>query len=82
MRRARFILFSGRMTMVKCEICGCTFNEKFLASHKRLSHRRKTKTSPEPTTDPEIAETILSLFDRLSKDSRRDIVKRLAAIEH
>jgi len=76
-RRTKIILFSGWMTMVKCEICGGYYNERFLKSHKRLSHSKKAKSSNAKTPDAEIVEQILALLDRLSAESSRELIKKL-----
>jgi len=62
--------------MVKCEICGGNFNERFLASHKRLAHRRKGAP-----TENEIAEQILALFRLLTKDGQRKLLHHLSAVD-
>jgi hypothetical protein len=62
--------------MVKCEICGGHFNERFLASHKRLAHRRKG-----PSTDKEVVEQILKLFKRLTKEGQHSLVHRLSTVD-
>lgn len=60
--------------MVKCDICGMHFNERFLASHKRLAHRRKSAT-----TEKEIVDQIQSLFKRLTRDAKQTLLNRLSA---
>lgn len=60
--------------MVKCEICGMHFNQRFLASHKRLAHRRKVAA-----TEKEIVDQIQSLFKRLTRDAKQNLLSRLSA---
>lgn len=62
--------------MVKCEICGGHFNERFLASHKRLAHRRK-----DALTQKEICGQIRALFKRLTKDGQRNLLRDLSAVD-
>ena len=60
--------------MVKCEICGGHFNQRFIASHKRLAHHRKTGSNEE-----EILDQIQSLFERLTISGKKDLLSRLSA---
>lgn len=60
--------------MIKCDICGGHFNERFLASHKRLAHGRKTGPN-----EQEIVEQMLSLFKRLTKDGKQNLLRRLSS---
>lgn len=50
------------------------FNERFLASHKRLAHRRKSAT-----TEKEILDQIQSLFKRLTRDAKQTLLHQLSA---
>jgi hypothetical protein len=60
--------------MVKCEICGGHYNERFVASHKRLAHGRKGAVKEE-----EILDKIQSLFERLTPNSKQYLLNRLSA---
>jgi hypothetical protein len=60
--------------MVKCEICGGHFNERFIASHKRLAHHRKAGSNEE-----EIPDQIESLFARLTSNAKQHLLSRLSA---
>ena len=58
--------------MAKCEICGGPFNERFLASHKRLAHRQRAATKEE-----ELFDQIFALFERLTADGKQNILQSL-----
>ena len=69
----------GMPKVVKCEICGGLYNQSHLSSHKRLSHG-KCKTVPaSPKSEQETLGAILSMFERLSDDGKREILSRLSA---
>jgi hypothetical protein len=63
--------------MVKCDICGALFNERFLASHKRLSHRTRKSGSDAELNEQEILKQIMALFRKLPHKARAEVAARL-----
>jgi len=55
--------------VVECEICGKSFNKRYVNSHKRLAHKKKTER--------EVMEEILHLYARLSDEKRKEVQIRL-----
>lgn len=65
---------------VKCDICGALYNSRYLASHKRWAHPKKEKSEEPDLAEPEATKRILSLFERLSPESRKRILQRLVRV--
>jgi hypothetical protein len=63
--------------IVKCEICGKTFNKRYVKSHSRLAHEKKASTGSSELSEPEVMQEILSLYGRLSDDKRKELQIRL-----
>lgn len=59
--------------IVKCEICGKTFNKRYVKSHSRLAHEKKSSPGSSELSEPEVMEEILSLYGRLSDDKRKEL---------
>ena len=66
--------------MVKCDVCGRHYNQRYLTSHKRLSHERR-KPNVLQLDETEIVERILSLFVQATEKTRKETLERLAAME-
>lgn len=63
--------------IVKCEICGKMFNQRYVKSHIRLSHEKKPSPGSSELSEPEVMQEILSLYGRLSDDRRKELQTRL-----
>ena len=62
---------------VTCDVCGRRYNQRYLTSHKRLSHNGKNHApSADDTRD---VETILALYKRISPKARIELKRRLSA---
>ena len=67
--------------IVKCDVCGKIYSQSHLGSHKRLSHGKRELLSGSCKDDSVVLETILSLFERLPDERKRELLSRLAALE-
>ena len=65
------------MATVKCDVCGGTFSQSYLASHKRLAHGKSNVPAVSFTSEDEAVETIVSLFERLSAKGRKQVIRLL-----
>jgi len=61
--------------MVKCDVCGGRYNQRYLNSHKRLSHRDKSESISADET--RTVDTILALCKQLSAKARRNLLRQL-----
>ncbi len=68
-----------QMATVKCDVCGGTFSQSYLASHKRLAHGKGNGSAASPTSEDEAVEAIVSLYGRLSAEGRRRVLRLLTA---
>ncbi len=66
------------MATLKCDVCGGIFNQRHLASHKRLAHAKTglaaDATPTAPITENELIERIVSLCKSLSVQGRQRII--------
>ena len=67
--------------IVKCDVCVKIYSQSYLGSHKRLSHGKRELLSGACKDDSVVLETILSLFERLPDERKRELLSRLAALE-
>jgi hypothetical protein len=67
--------------IVKCDICGGLYSESHLSSHKRLSHGKRKRSLRSFKNQPASLELILSLYEGLSEDQKKELRERLAAFE-
>ena len=67
------------MATVTCDICGGTFNQRYLPSHKRLAHSKNAPSAAAPITEKEMIRKIATLYESLSVKGRRRVVRLLAA---
>jgi len=67
------------MATVTCDICGGTFSQSYLPSHKRLAHRKNRPATVRPITEKEAMQKIASLYEGLSASGRRRVVRLLTA---
>ncbi|HKW64347.1 MAG TPA: hypothetical protein VJN89_17480 [Candidatus Acidoferrum sp.] len=67
--------------IVRCDICGKIYNESHLTTHKRRSHG--TPATVPHTTEGCAAsiEVILSMFERLPEERKKEVLSRLASLE-
>jgi hypothetical protein len=65
--------------IVKCDLCGGLYNQRHLASHKRLSHGKKDYFTATVADERDAVNVILALYKRLSAEARKDVLDRLAA---
>src|SRR5260370_25937656 len=70
-----------RMATVKCDVCGGVFSESYLTSHKRLAHSKNDLSSVAAITENEAIRKIASLYESLSVNGRKNIVRPLTAEE-
>jgi hypothetical protein len=67
------------MATVKCDVCGGTFSQRYLTSHKRLAHGKGNGSAASPTSEDETVQMIVSLYGRLSAEGRRRVLRLLTA---
>lgn len=65
------------MAMVRCEVCGRTFNQSYLASHRRLAHGKRKETIAPDAGEDETIQTIVSLYEELSAEGRNRAIRLL-----
>ncbi len=74
------------MATVRCDVCNGIFNQRYLASHKRLAHAKKGASTAAlgtaPITEKEVMHKIASLYENLSGKGRKSIIRLLNAKEH
>jgi hypothetical protein len=63
--------------IVKCDVCGGIYNQKYLSSHRRLAHERP-KGLIAGRGDVERLEIIASMYAQLSDANKREVRERLA----
>jgi len=67
---------SAGSEVVKCDVCGRRYNQRYLKSHKRLSHNGKGDGPS--VDDAKDVETILALYKRISPKARKELRRRLS----
>ncbi|HTV58314.1 MAG TPA: hypothetical protein VMJ93_05525 [Verrucomicrobiae bacterium] len=63
--------------MVRCNICHALFNERYLASHKRLAHDQRGQGNARPASEKEAILEIVKRFEALPPRSRRKVLDML-----
>ncbi len=66
--------------IVKCGICGKSFNKRYVNSHKRLAHEKKPNPGSSAKTEGEVMEEILQLYESLSDEKRKELQIRLKSL--
>ena len=66
--------------IVKCKVCGRTFNEKYVGSHERRAHGKKAAPIAQPAGHQDPLDEIQSLYLQLSEEDQRNLLHRLAAL--
>ncbi len=73
------------MATVRCDMCGGTFSQRHLASHKRLAHTKIGASTAAPTTAPftekGVMQKIATLYDSFSVNRRKRVIRLLTVIE-
>lgn len=64
----------GQIT--RCDICGKIYNESYVGTHKRRSHSKHSSAN-----EPASLEAILSIYEKLPEDRKKEVRDRLAANE-
>lgn len=67
--------------MVQCDVCGGLYNQSHLSSHKRLSHGKRKVAALSTKSDPETLTAILSLYDQLSEEGKKEVRNRLVTAD-
>ncbi len=71
-----------RVATVKCDVCGGTFSQRHLASHKRLAHTKMGQAAAAapsgPISENELFERIASLCKGLSVQGRKRAIRLLS----
>jgi hypothetical protein len=69
------------MATVTCDVCGGTFSQRHLASHKRLAHTKISASAAAPAAAPisekEAMRKIALLYERLSVKGQKTIIRLL-----
>ena len=65
--------------VVKCDVCGGLYNQSYLSSHKRLSHGKGKAATPASKNEAEVVRTILSMYQQLSDERKRELLNRLGS---
>ena len=63
--------------IVECGICGKSFNQRYVNSHKRLAHKKKSHPGSSARNEQEVIEEILVLYESLSDEKRTEVQIRL-----
>ena len=66
--------------MVKCGICGKSFNKRYLKSHARLAHKKKSSPGSSAREEEAIMEEILHWYEGLSEEERKEVQLRLKSL--
>lgn len=64
--------------IVRCDICGGTYNRSYLTSHKRLAHKKRSSATP-VVAGAEGMERILEIYGQLSREDKKLALNRLSA---
>lgn len=66
--------------IVKCDVCGKSFNRHHLSSHKRRAHGQSNNPALAASEEAKVVETILALYRQLSAASRTNVLERLTSL--
>ena len=66
--------------IVKCGICGKSFNKRHLNSHTRLAHKKRSNPDSSARDEKEVMEEILHWYERLSEEERKELQIRLKSL--
>jgi hypothetical protein len=69
------------MAIVRCDVCNGIFSQSYLAAHKRLAHGKRDASAEAsaaaPTSEKELIQKIASLYDSLSVQGRKRVIRKL-----
>jgi hypothetical protein len=68
------------MATVKCDVCGGTFNQRYLTSHKRLAHGKGNGSAASPASEDEAVQAVVSLYGHLSAEGKRRVLRLLTGM--
>jgi hypothetical protein len=63
--------------IVKCGLCGKSFNKRHVNSHARLAHKEKSNPDSSARDQEEVIQEILHLYERLSDEERKELKLQL-----
>jgi hypothetical protein len=66
--------------IVKCGICGKSFNKRHVNSHKRLAHTKRSNPDSSAWDEVEVMKEILRLYERLSDEERKELQIQLKSL--
>ena len=66
--------------IVKCGICGKSFNKRHVNSHTRLAHKERSNPDSSAWDEEEVMKEILHLYERLSNEERKELQIRLKSL--
>jgi hypothetical protein len=66
--------------IVKCEICGKSFNKRHVKSHARLAHKKKSNPHSSAREEEEAMEKILHWYEGLSDKERKKLQIKLKSL--
>ena len=66
--------------IVKCGICGKSFNKRHVKSHARLAHKKKSNPGSSSRDEGEVMEEILHWYEGLSDEERKELQIRLKSL--
>jgi hypothetical protein len=64
--------------IVRCDVCGGVYNQRYLRAHMRLSHRNSESATPSGNGELKILAAIMSMYTQLSDESKKTLRDRLA----
>lgn len=68
--------------IVRCDICGKIYNESNITTHKRRSHGTPSPSARSEEGSTASIDAILSMYERLPDERKKEALRRLAAMEH
>lgn len=66
--------------IVKCGICGKSFNKRHVKSHARLAHKKRSNPTSSAKDEEEIMEEILHWYEALSDEEKKALQIRLKSL--
>ena len=66
--------------IVKCGLCGKSFNKRHVNSHARLAHKKKSNPDSSARDQEEVIEEILRLYEKLPDEEREGLKIRLKSL--
>src|SRR5579864_6274767 len=66
--------------IVKCGICGKSFNKRHVKSHARLAHKKKSNPDSSARGEEQVMEEILHWYEELSDEERKELQIKLKSL--